>query len=431
MQKHFFYEDGKSRKFWSISTNGSSFTVRYGKTGTGGQEKTKAFGSAELCEQEAGKLVAEKLKKGYVLPGIQPSDLEALAREAGSTTSGGTKRKRSKSTDIPSVYYLDGVAFGPSSVYTATQLETLDPREFAHTRMIVYAPGRQPKPFSYHDFEANIVSIHAYKVLPEDRHRFVGLDRQGEVHFRRGGSDPNNRVETLPGAGLLGSNLGGLMTHLREIDGHLWACGHRGQVFRRFGTNDWRHMDGGLFEPKDPSSFQGSALEYALSMVEGPMLNCIDGNGESDVYAVGDKGLIVHYDGVGWKRIPSGTSEHLQWVRCYGADEVWACGFGGTLLKGSAGTGFSSMSSAKDDQTWVCLTKYSDRIYLCEEGGLYAYDGERIAPMVTNLEPELQDAWRVDHADGVLWSIGVKDLARFDGEKWERIHHPDNARIGA
>jgi predicted DNA-binding WGR domain protein len=66
MQKHFTCQDGKSDKFWSISTNGGSFTVRYGKTGTDGQEKTKAFGSAELCEKEAEKLVAEKLKKGYV-----------------------------------------------------------------------------------------------------------------------------------------------------------------------------------------------------------------------------------------------------------------------------------------------------------------------------------------------------------------------------
>ena len=83
MQKHFTCQDGKSDKFWSISTNGGSFTVRYGKTGTDGQEKTKAFGSAELCEQEAGKLVAEKLKKGYVA-----EDPEGDGREAGNPAAG-------------------------------------------------------------------------------------------------------------------------------------------------------------------------------------------------------------------------------------------------------------------------------------------------------------------------------------------------------
>jgi hypothetical protein len=31
--------------------------------------------------------------------------------------------------------------------------------------------------------------------------------------------------------------------------------------------------------------------------------------------------------------------------------------------------------------------------------------------------------------DGVLWSIGPKDIARFDGQAWVRIHDPDNPRI--
>jgi hypothetical protein len=35
----------------------------------------------------------------------------------------------------------------------------------------------------------------------------------------------------------------------------------------------------------------------------------------------------------------------------------------------------------------------------------------------------------VDAVDGVLWSIGPKDIARFDGQMWERIHNDDNLRI--
>lgn len=50
--------------------------------------------------------------------------------------------------------------------------------------------------------------------------------------------------------------------------------------------------------------------------------------------------------------------------------------------------------------------------------------------VVTDLHPDLQDANIVDSYDKVLWSIGPKDIARFDGKKWERIHHPDNPRIG-
>jgi hypothetical protein len=139
---------------------------------------------------------------------------------------------------------------------------------------------------------------------------------------------------------------------------------------------------------------------------------------------------MVHFNGRTWSTIPLKTDEHLQWVRCYGPNEIWACGFNGTVLVGNARQGFRDVSTVDDNQTWVCLTKYQDKIYLCEEDGLHVFDGKSIKSVVTGLKPELQDAWRVDHADGVLWSIGVKDLARFDGTRWERIHHPDNPRIG-
>lgn len=54
-------------RFWSIRLDpgGTSVTVRFGKQGTGGQEKTKTFGDAATAKKEHDKLVAEKTKKGY------------------------------------------------------------------------------------------------------------------------------------------------------------------------------------------------------------------------------------------------------------------------------------------------------------------------------------------------------------------------------
>jgi predicted DNA-binding WGR domain protein/cell wall assembly regulator SMI1 len=54
-------------KFWSIRLDPgeTSFTVRFGKQGTEGQEKTKDFDDAAAAKKEYDKLVAEKVKKGY------------------------------------------------------------------------------------------------------------------------------------------------------------------------------------------------------------------------------------------------------------------------------------------------------------------------------------------------------------------------------
>jgi predicted DNA-binding WGR domain protein len=57
-------EDGAS-KFWQISVDGSSHTVRYGKIGTDGQEKTKQFDDEDAAQADADRLIAEKTGKGY------------------------------------------------------------------------------------------------------------------------------------------------------------------------------------------------------------------------------------------------------------------------------------------------------------------------------------------------------------------------------
>ena len=64
--RHFEFVGGSSRKFWEISVSGSSFTVRFGRIGTAGQSQTKSFADDAKARCEANKLIAEKVKKGYV-----------------------------------------------------------------------------------------------------------------------------------------------------------------------------------------------------------------------------------------------------------------------------------------------------------------------------------------------------------------------------
>jgi uncharacterized protein (TIGR02996 family) len=59
------FSEGTSNKFWEIELDGSSFTTRYGKIGTDGQETTKDFGGPGEAKKAYDKLVAEKVKKGY------------------------------------------------------------------------------------------------------------------------------------------------------------------------------------------------------------------------------------------------------------------------------------------------------------------------------------------------------------------------------
>jgi WD40 repeat protein len=69
MHHYLEFTDEKSNKFWEITLDGKSFTVRYGKIGTDGQIQTKDFSSDDEAKKEAKKLLADKLKKGYVEKG--------------------------------------------------------------------------------------------------------------------------------------------------------------------------------------------------------------------------------------------------------------------------------------------------------------------------------------------------------------------------
>lgn len=63
--RRFELVEGTSSKFWEIQLDGTSFTTRYGRLGTDGQETKKSWPDARRALTEYEKLVTEKTKKGY------------------------------------------------------------------------------------------------------------------------------------------------------------------------------------------------------------------------------------------------------------------------------------------------------------------------------------------------------------------------------
>jgi uncharacterized protein (TIGR02996 family) len=63
------YSEGTSNKFWDITLSGKSFTTTYGKIGSNGQTTIKSFNSDSEAKSQYEKLIAEKVKKGYIAVG--------------------------------------------------------------------------------------------------------------------------------------------------------------------------------------------------------------------------------------------------------------------------------------------------------------------------------------------------------------------------
>src|SRR5205085_2076630 len=56
------------------------------------------------------------------------------------------------------------------------------------------------------------------------------------------------------------------------------------------------------------------------------------GSGAGDVWAVGDRGLLLHWDGLDWKTASPGTSRDLKKVWGSSANDVWIGGNDGVIL---------------------------------------------------------------------------------------------------
>ena len=60
-----YYEFG-TQKFWEITHEGTTVSVRFGKLGVQGQTTVKEFDTEAEAAKHAEKMIAEKTKKGYL-----------------------------------------------------------------------------------------------------------------------------------------------------------------------------------------------------------------------------------------------------------------------------------------------------------------------------------------------------------------------------
>jgi predicted DNA-binding WGR domain protein len=64
--RYFEFTQGTSNKFWEVCQTGNSMTTRWGRIGTSGQSKTKAFADDQAAAYATAKLIEEKTDEGYV-----------------------------------------------------------------------------------------------------------------------------------------------------------------------------------------------------------------------------------------------------------------------------------------------------------------------------------------------------------------------------
>jgi hypothetical protein len=191
----------------------------------------------------------------------------------------------------------------------------------------------------------------------------------------------------------------GVFRVVATIAGKAYAAGLRGMVYRLDDIVTWVRMDKGL-----PRTFN---------------IGAIDGFDASDIYAVGRAGAAWHFDGSGWSELDLPTNANLTAVKCAGDGNVYVGGYDGILIRGRAST-WNVVAQDETTETVWDLEWFGGELYVSTILFVYRFKDGELA-LVDFVDDPPETCYHLTTAEGVMWSIGAKDVMSFDGKTWTRI----------
>ncbi|GAB6907589.1 conserved hypothetical protein [Desulfosarcina cetonica] len=201
----------------------------------------------------------------------------------------------------------------------------------------------------------------------------------------------------------------GFLMDLRQIAGHWYAVGGHHQVHVEQ-NGHWTPFDNGIYVPGEAG--------------EAKILLGIDGLSQDDIYAVGLNGVIFHYDGVSWKLMDSPTNLGLQRVLCINKDEVYLCGNGNGLYRGSKNTWVPLTDPDKSVTFWD-MESFQGEVYACTKEALFKIKNDQLSKVDIPLDGPLA-FYRMASNKSQLWACGNECLLRYDGKRWKQYAFIDN-----
>jgi len=238
-------------------------------------------------------------------------------------------------------------------------------------------------------------------IAVKPREQAIFLGEGGQITCLGSGDTHDETIETKDSS----PKNRGPLRGIRRIGESVYAVGMDRQVYRRDALGRWSCIDQWARKQKQEDSVTG--------------FEAIDGFDENEIYAVGWDGEIWLYDGAKWSQKNSPTNLVLVHVCCGPDGNVYACGRVGTLLRGRGDKWDIIRHESITDDIWN-LAWYDNHLYFSTMSGVYMLEGDEVR-VVGLGDLGAETFFHLSAADGVLWSIGAKDVLAFDGESWVRI----------
>jgi hypothetical protein len=145
------------------------------------------------------------------------------------------------------------------------------------------------------------------------------------------------------------------------------------------------------------------------------------GSSGSDVFAVGDNGTILHYNGSAWSSIENplnGTNTTLRDVWGNSGNDVFVVGYNGIILHYN-GSNWSSMSSGAGILFSVWGSSGSDVFAVGTSGTIVHYNGSNWSSMSSGATGFLFGVWGSSGSD--VFITGTSGILHYDGSSWSSM----------
>ena len=144
----------------------------------------------------------------------------------------------------------------------------------------------------------------------------------------------------------------------------------------------------------------------------------------NDIWAGGDTGTIIHYDGTRWRRTPHAGTRTIYGFWASAPSNVWAVGGIGTLLhwNGDAWQDYSfSTPVVSFNAVWGSVP--NDVWAAGLNGALYWWDGQSWSAALSGTTATISSLWGSSTSD--VWA-GLRDgsFLHFDGGGWRKVASP-------
>jgi cysteine-rich repeat protein len=139
-----------------------------------------------------------------------------------------------------------------------------------------------------------------------------------------------------------------------------------------------------------------------------------------ELFAVGQAGTALHYDGAMWLSTSTGSHEDLYDVWGDATDDVFAVGQDDTVLHWD-GASWTRMGTPSSVQTLRQLVGFGPRdVYAVGDASLLHWDGALWSTVYT--APQLVGVWGMSDQD--LYLLTPSDVEHWDGTSWKLMNAP-------